>query len=168
MLFVDSKEKASTKELVSFVAGPATVLNLECADFVLFDQDGHSLGIERKGVSDLLGSLSHRNSNGNVRLPDQLERMSQTYSHRMLVVEGTLNFNVVSRKIIIGRRDFGWHHGSVQMILWGIESDGVSILYTADKHATADLLRVLHQRALKGCVLPRGLREEEMTEDAAA
>lgn len=168
MIFIDSREKAVIKELVAFVAGPAKVLSLECADFVLFDRDGHSLGIERKAVSDLLGSLGKRQvGNGNVRLFDQLERMAATYSHRLLMVEGRLQFNVITKKVITGQRQSGWSHGSVQQQLWKIQSEGTSILVTDDKWASADLLRILHNKAEAGCVLPSALLALEQEEIAA-
>lgn len=162
MLMIDSKEKRDTKDLMSFVAGPAHIMSLNCADFLLVDRCDHSLGIERKAISDLLNSLSHRNSNGNVRLFDQLARMKEAYSHRMLLVEGGIGFNAVSKKVIAGKRDSGWHHGSVQAMLWAIQAEGTSLMFTDDKHATADLLRVLHARAMGGCVLPKALRDLEM------
>ncbi len=160
-MWVDSREKAPIKDLVRFTAGPTHVMLLECADFVLMDRDGHSLGIERKAVSDLLGSLGHKNSNGNVRLHDQLDRMKLAYSHRMLLIEGRLQFNVISKRIITGQRQTLWHHGSVQQILWRIAAEGVTVLHTDDRHATADLLRVLHAKSEAGCVLPAALRDLE-------
>jgi len=167
MLHVDSREKASIRDLVKFTAGPTHVMLLECADFLLFDRDGHSLGIERKAVSDLLGSLGHKNSNGNVRLHDQLDRMKLTYSHVMLLVEGRLQFNVINKKIITGNRQSLWHLGSIMQILWRIQASGVTVLFTDDKHATADWLRVLHNKSEAGCVLPQSLRELEQEEAAA-
>lgn len=167
MLFVDSREKAGIKELVAFTVGSTKVLQLECADFLLIDRDSHSLGIERKAVSDLLGSLGKRQvGNGAVRMFDQLERMRLTYSHRMLVVEGRLQFNVITKQVITGQRQSKWFHASVQAMLWSIQAEGTTVLFTDDKHATADLLRVLHNRSEAGCVLPKGLRDAEMEEAA--
>lgn len=152
---------------MAFVAGPAHVMSLDCADFVLFDRCGHSLGIERKAVSDLLGSLGKRRiDNGAIRLDDQIERMAQTYTHRMLLIEGRLQFNVISKRIITGSRQSGWSHASIQAILWSIQSEGTTVMFTDDKHASADWLRVLHNRALSGCVLPKALRDQD--EDIAA
>ncbi len=165
MLFIDSRERKENRALFSAAAGPATVLFLECADFLLFDKDGHSLGIERKSVSDLLGSLSKRRvDNNNIRLDDQLDRMKSVYSHRMLLIEGRLQFNVVSKKIITGQRQTQWWHWSIQAILWSIQAGGTTVMWTDDKHATGDLLRGLHQRAERGCVLPRALKDQEQEE----
>lgn len=133
------------------VVSPTTVLKLGSADFVIYDKDNHSLGIERKAVSDLLSSLSSS------RLYRQLERMRNDYTNQALLIEGELGYNVVTRKVQIDGLDTGWNHGSLQMILWNFEfRDAVTIYRTSDRYATADLLRILHNRSLRGCVLPHG------------
>ncbi len=115
----------------------------------------------------MLGSLGHRNGNGNVRLHDQLDRMRLTYTHRMLVIEGRLQFNVITKQVITGTRQSKWHHGSIQQILWRLNAEGTQIIHTDDKHATADWLRVLHAKSEAGCVLPPALAELETEEIAA-
>lgn len=164
MLYCDSREHKSIRDLVRFTAGPTTVITLDCADFVLLDKCGHSLGIERKAVSDLLSSLGKRNkTSGNVRLRDQLSAMHTTYDYRMLLVEGTLDFHPVKKLAVTGQRISGWNYGAVLMILASIQRDGVLVTHTADKYASADWLRILHQRSLIGCVMPKPfvMQEEE-------
>jgi len=105
MLLVDSREKAVTKKVIAALVPDSSVIALACADFLLFDQDGHSLGIERKTASDLLGSLSKKMVNGNVRLDDQLERMAEEYTHRLLIVEGWPMYDTKTRKLSTRTRD---------------------------------------------------------------
>lgn len=166
MLFTDSREKADTKVLVAETITPTHIMALGCADFLIYDLDGHSLGIERKMASDLLGSLEKKLVNGNIRLWDQLARMEEAYTHRMLILEGGLGFDRASGKIITGKRLTGWNHGSIQAILMRIQFSGVILHPTADKYATVDWLRILHNRSLRGCVLPSGLKQLEEAEAA--
>lgn len=134
---------------------------LQCADFLLFDTDGHSLGIERKTASDLLASLGAKMANGNHRLDDQLDRMTEAYTHRMLIVEGWPEFDRNTRKLITGSRESGWFHTAVQSRLWSLlTTTDTSLIHTSDRWATADWIRHLHKRSEGGCVLPHSLRIE--------
>lgn len=168
MLFIDSREKANIKTLVASVVTPSHVMALSCADFLLYDKDGHSLGIERKTAADLLSSLGATMANGNHRIDDQLDRMAEAYTHRLLVVEGWPEFNRITRKVSTPSRETGWYHSSLQMRVWSLlTTTDTSMLPTGDKWATADLLRTLHNRSLKGCCLPSALRVQ-LDEEIAA
>lgn len=159
MLFIDSREKANIKTLVASVVTPSHVMALSCADFLLYDKDGHSLGIERKTAADLLGSLGKLMSNGNKRLYDQIDRMKEAYTHHLLILEGWPSFDRDTHKLFTGGRVSGWYNASIQMILYSLQATGTPMLQTSDKFATADTLRVLHNRAISGCVLPSALRD---------
>lgn len=157
MIHIDSREPAFMRMLVSAACkGDTSEAFLGSADYVVFDQDGHSLGIERKTASDLLGSLSHTNANGEKRVLDQIDRMGQTYDRTMLVIEEPFAFERATGHLKVGHgwRPTGWHHSAIQMILWSLQARGVPVLHTPDRFATADLMRVLNQRAKAGCVLP--------------
>jgi ERCC4-type nuclease len=56
MLLVDDREHIPLREKIKRVIPTAEEARLPAADYLLFDQDGHSIGIERKEISDLLGS----------------------------------------------------------------------------------------------------------------
>lgn len=135
------------------------MLKLDSADFVLFDQDGHSVGIERKEVGDLLNSLGQKMASGHRRLADQLERMVATYSHSLLIVEGQWRYEVANHTVGSARRPSGWLASVVFLMLWNISASGVPVLTTASREHTAEVLRILHKRSLEGCVLPHTLRE---------
>lgn len=155
MLFVDSREKQQVRKVIDAVAGPTHVRALESADFLLFDKDAHSLGIERKTVSDLLSSLTTKQGNSN-HLFDSLDRMAATYTHRLLLIEG--DWRYADKYVGTPRRMSGWLASAVGLILWGIQADGTYVWPTASLEHTAEILRVLHQRANNGCVLPKALR----------
>lgn len=143
--------------------GLVTVRKLDSGDYSMFDKDGCYLGIERKTVTDMLGSLQHKQANGNKRLYDQLERMGLEYTHRALLIEGDLGYGTFTKRAtIVGKygiqTDTGWWWSSIEMMLWGWECEGISIFHAPSKEATIELLRILHQRAEKGCILPHSLR----------
>lgn len=162
MLFVDSREKAPLREAVCSAVDETCVRKLECGDFVLFDKDGHSLGIERKEVGDLLGSLGQKVANGRSRLADQLDRMLGTYSHTVLLVEGQWSYDPVGHTVGTPRRRSGWLASVIWLMLWNIEAQGVYVLPTSSREHTAEVLRILHKRSLEGCVLPHTLREARL------
>lgn len=161
MLFCDSREAKATQELMLAVAGPGMVMKLECGDFALFDKDGHSLGIERKEVGDLLNSLREKQANGVARLPDQLARMAMTYDYRILLIEGDMRYDDDTHKLGTRRRMSGWLASVVFLMLWGFVGRGTAVLTTTSRLHSAEILRVLHKRSLAGCVLPSGVRPTE-------
>jgi ERCC4-type nuclease len=143
-----------------------TIRALPCGDFAILDQctPVHWLGIERKHDSDLLSSLTGQMANGNHRLQDQLERMSREYTDRILIIEGQLSHDPTTGLTLVGTslRQSGWRYAAVQMILWGIQHGprAVDILNTTNQAGTAEVLRVLYQRAQSGCVLPSACANE--------
>lgn len=147
MIWIDSREPPTlrTKVLVA-CQGDGQIACLEAGDFVLFDPNGCSVGIERKSVSDLLNSLASK------RLDKQLRRMADYYSHRYLLIEGALEMDPEGY-IKLKRRSTHWTHASIQGYLWSLQHSGVGVLWSAGAAETVDLLRVLHQRSLVKCLI---------------
>lgn len=167
MLFIDSRESLLVQVQIESVLPPdkTRTIKLDCADFLLLDQcsPAHTMGIERKTVSDLLGSL------GSGRLSSQLDRMTDLYTYPVLLVEGAMPMSkpgtkIVGRKgggpsitaggfVVQRSRETGWRHGAVQMALLGAQwTYGIDLLWTAGLQETADVLRVLYARSLRGCL----------------
>jgi len=151
VIFIDSREPKTVQlELSAAVLGDASVRVLETADVLMFDRLGHAVGIERKTLSDLLGSLGKRWGN-------QITRLSRDIDHPIVVVEGVYHLTPEGF-IAIGKRVTGWRHNAMQMMLWSAQRQGVTILWTTDKPGVADIVRTVHNRCLreKGCVVPGG------------
>lgn len=137
---------------------------MDSGDFAMFDQctPAHWLGIERKRAGDLLGAMAKKNSNGNPRLYDQLERMSKEYTHRYLFIEGMPEFDPETKFTHADGHKTEWRFASVHMMLWSwCERFGVKLWPPIpDTYATAEILRVMHNRSIVGCVLPSSLQEK--------
>lgn len=155
MIVVDQREPRTLISVIQRAVGEENVklALLETADFAIFDDDGCCLGIERKTIPDFLGSFASG------RLVKQLGRLRVQYKP-ILLLEGiwalTPNMRVKTGLDLNGRvswRATGWHHAAVQMALLSIQRDGIQLLWTPDHRGTADLLRILHHRAQKGCAL---------------
>lgn len=155
-VIIDSREPQTVQAAVLTAISPLPcarlVTALETGDFVV--KDGcpvpHTVALERKTVSDLLGSFRSG------RLDKQITRLARDYTHPILLVEGELKMDG-DGKVKVRSRATGWSHASVQMFLWSLQRSGVSVLYTHDIAATADLVRVLARRANDGCVAHEAL-----------
>ncbi len=101
-----------------------------------------------------------------MHLPDQLDRMAVTYDHRILLIEGALRYDDDTHHIGTAKRMSGWLASVVFLMLWGFVGRGTAVLHTTNRLHSAEILRVLHNRALAGCVLPSGVRP--LTEAIAA
>jgi ERCC4-type nuclease len=181
MLHVDSRERALTAQAVHrAVCGQnhkvaecptVKVHKLESGDFAIIDKCGHALGVSRKKEGDLLGSLSKTQKNGNKHFHDELERMARDYTARILLVEGPIGMDPVTRMTWSGpnHRLSQWRYCAVWMMVWSAcTTYRTDLLPTSDLQATCEILRVLHERATHGCVLPAALRAEEFHEEIAA
>lgn len=169
----DTKTKKYSGGLLqkTFSDDQLIVRHLPTADYALWDQCGHSLGIERKRGGDLTSSLSsrHKQANGNVRLLNQLVRLKDEYTHPALLLEGDQSFLVNEDGGGYWGLDgaaSGWNWLSVQMMLWGWEQDGLKVFWIpsskdiygkSNYRPLIELLRGLNQRAEAGCVL-KGIR----------
>jgi ERCC4-type nuclease len=145
-MLIDTREpKTLLNKIDAALHGDTQPLCLDSADYVIFDRDGCSLGIERKTVGDLLGSLRSG------RLNAQLGRMAECYNIVVLLIEGLLNMAPDGR-VTTARMKTGWSHASIQAYLWSIQAKGVRLLTTAGQAETVDLLRVLDQRGRAKCL----------------
>lgn len=84
MLFVDSREPESIIQLLKSRLS-VSVIKLDPADYVV-----GNVGIERKTVGDFLASLASG------RLYEQLGRLRRAYQRPFLLVEGLLDWSVLS------------------------------------------------------------------------
>lgn len=143
VLIIDNREQRAWRERVLEMIPDATVDRLAASDYLLFDQDGHSIGIERKEITDLLRSMTER------KMKRQLESLSQ-FDQGILVIEG--HWTVRDGNLHVGSKRPGWRPQSVQAILLSLqEQTGVKVLHTANYEETILVLRMLNNRAEKGC-----------------
>jgi ERCC4-type nuclease len=151
-VIIDSREppivQAAVQAACSLVHVTPLTTALTTADFVVRDgcSPPHTVAIERKQVSDMLGSFTSG------RLNKQLYRLARDYTHPILLIEGEIKMTDTG-KVKVKSRVTSWSHASVQMFLWSVQRSGVNVLYTHDIAATADLVRILARRAGEdGCV----------------
>ena len=87
--------------LIEKVLGSDQVIirKLDSADYAFFDQDCHSLGLERKAGADFTASMGakSRQANGNYRLYNQLDKMKLDFTHRGLILEGKFGFDPITK-----------------------------------------------------------------------
>lgn len=143
-VWIDSRESAAVRGSLGTQLQDVDYTALTTGDFALWDDDGCSLGIERKTVADLLGSMADK------RLERQMSRMIETYTVPILLVEGWIGRS--RGKVSVGSRATGWHWGAVQMCILSLELMGIKFMNVPDLAATGEVLRLLHQRAEKGCL----------------
>lgn len=178
-LFIDSRESPAVRHFVESAVYPATAqtIKLDCADFLVMDNcpEGHSLGIERKTVTDLLASL------GSTRLRSQLGRMASRYTHPVLLIEGYMAMSKPGQivreartckeyvtkggKVLRGANETGWSHAAVQMALFSVQRNypELAVFWCYSRAETADVVRVLYQRGMKGCFNGRPVRAGGVT-----
>ena len=143
-LYIDTREPASLVQVINEMIQDTRIITLQQADFALFDQDGCSLGIERKTWTDLVSSF------GSGRLEAQLGRISAGYTP-LLLIEGSLS-RTKGGWLRTEQHTTGWRLAAVTMALLALQDEhGLRFLYTPDHYATADCLRLLHQRSQLGC-----------------
>ena len=87
-------------------------VRLFAGDFVIND-----VGIERKTVSDFLSSLSSK------RLFWQIEKISNTYQRTYLIIEGLLNFGMLTNPawVCYGLRRITWEYNTKILFTTGLE-----------------------------------------------
>lgn len=154
MIIADYREPKPLVDLLRQMV-PVEIATLHTGDYLIIDRDGHTVGIERKAISDFLGSFGDR------RLRQQLTRLRRAY-RPILLLEGFYNVDQ-NMQIVLRKRQTGWYHLAVQMALFSIQNVGIRIIWTLGHETTVDVLRGLHQRAEKGCLV--GLDEWGMEDD---
>lgn len=154
MLIVDSREYEPLRKRVLDFIPTAQVEYLPSSDYLFFDEDGHSLAIERKEINDLLNSIARR------KLKRQVESLRQ-YDRGILLIEG--NWRVTKQgKLIVHEKAKGWSPQAVQAILLALqEQTGVKVLHVSSFEETLLVLRMFDRRSEKGCFWGEGSVSDE-------
>lgn len=113
------------------------------------------MAIERKRADDFLASLVKSPQYPRGRVREQLEKMYENYDHVTIILEGLLPMSP-SGKILLGdgvyQRESGWRHSSALAILYDEQVHwGVPVIPTAGLQETIDFVRVMNNRAERGC-----------------
>lgn len=154
MLVIDSREYGPLKKRAVAAIPTAQVEFLHAGDYLLFDEDGHSIGIERKEIRDLLNSLAQN------KLKRQLDSLRQ-YDEGILLIEG--HWQVTKQgKLIVHEKYTAWQPQSVQAILLALqEQTGAKVLHTANYDETLITLRMLNKRGDAGCFWPKEINDAQ-------
>lgn len=161
MILVDAREPEKVKRAIqaqAVVAGLTDlpiVRRLTTGDFIICDDCGHSLVVERKATNDFLSSLG---SSG--RWNKQKKRLlAGTFSRAVLVLEGPMMTAPIGGPSYVYTTNpgsgiaSGWQYPSIVGILMSIQSAGMWLLPTHGVTETARAVIALAQRAEKGCIL---------------
>jgi ERCC4-type nuclease len=156
VLLVDDREHAPLRAQVEEAIPTASVQRLMASDYLLFDADGHSIGIERKEIKDLLNSIARN------KVKRQIQSLLQ-FDRGILLIEGRWDVKRDGSLWVHNRRS-GWRPQSIQAILLALqEQTGVKVLHTTNFDETVLVLKMLDKRGEHGCFW-----EEESDEQPAA
>lgn len=147
MLVIDSREYGPLKRRALDFIPDSQVEFLHAGDYLIFDQDGHSIGIERKEIRDLLNSIAAD------KMKRQLDNLRQ-YDRGILLIEGNW---IVDRKgkMIVHQKMTAWQPQSIQAVVLALqEQTEAKVLHTANFEETLLTLRMLNNRGEKGCFWP--------------
>jgi ERCC4-type nuclease len=148
VLIIDSREYGPLKKRALAAIPDSQVEFLHAGDYLLFDQDGHSIGIERKEIKDLLGSLAQN------KLKRQLDSLRQ-YDRGILLIEGHW-LVLKDGTLCVHNKRSAWQPASIQAILLALqEQTGAKVLHTANYDETLITLRMLDKRGERGCFWPK-------------
>jgi ERCC4-type nuclease len=143
VLIVDNREHAPLRAQALREIPNSQQERLAASDYLIFDQDGHSIGIERKEIKDLVSSIAQR------KLKRQLESLAQ-FDRGILLIEGM--WKVKDGGLYVHERRVGWPPQTIQAILLALqEQTGVKVLHTVNYDETILTLRMLEKRGEKGC-----------------
>jgi ERCC4-type nuclease len=144
VLVIDSREHGPLKDRALVFLPGSQVEFLPSADYLIFDQDGHSIGIERKEIKDLLNSIARD------KLKRQVQSLNQ-FDEGILLIEGHW---VVKKDFTlhVHNKQTGWQPQSIQAILLALqEQTGAKVLHTANYEETLLTLRMLDRKGERGC-----------------
>ena len=82
--------------------------------------------MERKTISDLLGSLAGKQENGKPRAVNQMTRMKETYQHPVLLLEGSMVMNSMG-KVVADGRVTSWDWNAIDNFLITVQQSGILI-----------------------------------------
>ena len=155
MIHLDTREKPPVPLMLeaALPTGDYTRHKLEAGDVAIFDQDGHSLGIEHKRALDWLASLGDKQANKEKRIWNQIAKMKEWYSHPLIVRTGHLSYDPVSGTVGSARRATGWRSTAARLLEMAIIQQ-VPLLNLDSLDEYVDLLVYLNKRAKSGCVIP--------------
>lgn len=108
---------------------------LYCGDYAFWTVNFKSVGLERKTVTDLLGSIGER-------LSSQLYRMLEHYDISILLLEGS--WQIVRDQMIVVRGIEQWSWTSVWNYLQTWQDRGLTLQFTADEGHTIKRLNELY------------------------
>jgi len=152
MIFVDRRE--GSIDLVPYFKTKPIVTELEFGDVSFsgsYVGESLSIGVERKRVSDLIGSIASGRLSGH-----QIPGMIRTYYRSYLVVEGIWKGDKGTDELLVSRdggRTFRslfygnkrWTGSSIYAYLTGIETFlGIPFRLTRDARSTVQLIEYLH------------------------
>jgi ERCC4-type nuclease len=144
MILQDDREHYKWKARLAEILPSVQVERLPVADYVIFDADGHTTGIERKAIRDLVSSISQN------KLKRQVQALAQ-FDRGILLIEGQWGVDKEGALWVHNHR-VGWAPQSIQAILLAIqEQTGAKVIHTTNYDETALFLRMLEHRAEKGC-----------------
>jgi len=103
-IFIDNRGKGELElaELLRMKKIPVEIKHLESGDIVFWYGE-QSIGIERKTINDLIGSVT----SGSRRLWEQLKILKDTYNHPIVLIEGHIDYKdrlicSIIQSIVIG------------------------------------------------------------------
>lgn len=137
-MIISPTEPPALREL-----GHVSMLPEEWGCDLLFSAKGQWAGIQRKEVKDLLSSIEDG------RLGEQVLKMQDGLAHRMIVVEGSMQWTTDGA--LIGRgwgKDFA--RGGMRKLLWSIRNAGVWVDWSDNLADTIELVKAFEQWCMKG------------------
>ena len=153
MILIDTREPKEFREIILERRPSSIVTTLRDGDDFVVSDGAHTIGFQRKTISDCLGCLASG------ALDDQLLRLCGNYIHTVLLLEGNYIVNddnkICTVKVTIGAKgtpitklfQTGWHaHAFWAKLLSLGEKNGVTIIPTPSLAATADFLIYLDER----------------------
>lgn len=126
ILVVDSREPKTMDLRLAAAGFSVHRMKLDTGDYLWTAKDGRTVCVERKTVSDLLGSLAGKQANGAPRLKNQLGRLISVYDVPILLIEGTVRAGG-DGKIIAGTRVTRWPFDGVDNLFLSLHASGVYI-----------------------------------------
>lgn len=135
------------------------IRKLDCADYAV----GTAVGIERKTVGNLVGSMTKRTADGSIELWNQLDRCLSTYSAAYLIVEGDLDPAKEPGECLADGRVRKVPYLAVIATIARVQERGVQVVWTRDSTATALVLRWLRTR-----YAPMVASTQRMSEEVAS
>lgn len=146
MIVIDQREPKLLIEATQHVGEKLGILTsvdlLDTGDFLLMPNNAAIVvGIERKTVSDMVGSLSSG------RLRKQLAALRAVCTTSYLLVEGPLDFTQQDGKLLLkmGGRTSGWNFAAIHNFLSGLHMSGTGWGHTSSQLETVLWLTSLYK-----------------------